>query len=85
MQLHDHLQQNASIIKRLHDVLERTANNVKGLCKHFSMVQTQLEQVTKAQQDLLKDMSKRHNKHAYGVDTRGGASTQDPLYPEGHP
>src|SRR5215216_3708826 len=25
------------------------------------------------------------NKHSYGIRTRSGAATQDPLYPEGHP
>ncbi|KAK1643669.1 hypothetical protein QYE76_061474 [Lolium multiflorum] len=35
------------------------------------------------QNDLLKNSSKE--KHAYEVTTRGGVSTQDPLYPEGHP
>ena len=35
------------------------------------------------QNDLLKNNSKE--KHAYEVTTRGGVSTQDPLYPEGHP
>ncbi|KAK1693566.1 hypothetical protein QYE76_010263 [Lolium multiflorum] len=32
---------------------------------------------------FLRNNSKE--KHAYEVTTRGGASTQDPLYPEGHP
>jgi hypothetical protein len=35
------------------------------------------------QNDLLKNSSKE--KHAYEVTTRGGVSTHDPLYPEGHP
>ena len=61
----------------MHDVLKITANNVKGLCEHFSTLQTQFEQVTKAQQDFLREMSICQNKHAYGVDTRGGAATQD--------
>ena len=73
------------LLKSLSDVLVRISNDVKGLCKHFSMVHTQLEQVSKSQQDLFRDMLKQQNKHAYGVDTRGGRSTQDPLYPEGHP
>jgi hypothetical protein len=47
------------------------------------MVQTQTDQLTKVQNDLLKITSKE--KHAYEVTTRGGVSTQDPLYPEGHP
>ncbi|KAK1628519.1 hypothetical protein QYE76_002834 [Lolium multiflorum] len=37
----------------------------------------------KVQNDLLGNNSKE--KHAYEVTTRGGVSTQDPLYPEGHP
>ena len=49
------------------------------------MVQTQVGQVTKVQKDLLADISKQVDKHAYSVKTRGGASSQDPLYPEGHP
>ncbi|KAK1668025.1 hypothetical protein QYE76_056184 [Lolium multiflorum] len=30
-------------------------------------------------------IAEKHEKHAYEVTTRGGVSTQDPLYPEGHP
>ena len=37
------------------------------------------------QQDLLLNASKEKEKHVYEVTTRGGVSTQDPLYPEGHP
>ena len=51
----------------------------------FLWFNTQLEQVSRSQQDLFRDMLKQHNKHAYGVGTRGGKFTQDPLYPEGHP
>ena len=64
----------------MHDVLERTANDVKGLTKHFVIVQTQLEQITKVQKDLLAETFKKDDKHAFGIATRGGASTQDPLY-----
>ena len=85
MQISDQLKYNARVIEKLSDVLVRISNDVKGLCKHFSVVHTQLEQVSKSQQDLFRDMLKQHNKHAYGVDTRGGRSTQDPLYPEGYP
>ena len=41
-QLHD----NSLAIKSLLDVLSRTVNDVKGLVKHFLMVQTQLEQIS---------------------------------------
>ena len=47
MKVQNQLQENLYIIKNLHDVLERTANDVKGLTKHFAMVQTQLEQIAK--------------------------------------
>src|SRR3954469_22947632 len=53
------------------------------LCKHFQMVQTQLDQLAKVQKDMLVNAS--GNKHAYGIKTRSGAATQDPLYPEGRP
>ena len=53
--------------------------------KHFEMIQTQLEQLTKVQNDLFAEMSGQIKKQAFSVKTRGGAFTQDPLYPEGHP
>jgi hypothetical protein len=48
------------------------------------MVQTQIDHLTKVQKDLLVNAS-REKKHAYEISTRSGASTQDPLYHEGHP
>jgi hypothetical protein len=53
------------------------------LVKHFQMVQTQIDQLTKVQKDLVVNTSRE--KHACEISTRSGASTQDPLYPEGHP
>jgi hypothetical protein len=47
------------------------------------MVQTQIDQLTKVQKDLLVNASRE--KQACEICTRGGATTQDPLYPEGHP
>ena len=75
--------ENSRAIGELHGIVERTSNDVKMLVKHFHMVQTQIDQLTKVQNDLLGNNSKE--KHAYEVTTRGGVSTQDPLYPEGHP
>ena len=72
-------------IKSLLDVLGRTFNDVKCLVKHFHMVQTQLEQISNVQKDLLANNAKLDNLQAYGIKTRGGTHTQDPLYPEGHP
>ncbi|KAK1694041.1 hypothetical protein QYE76_010738 [Lolium multiflorum] len=78
-----HLEENSRAISNLHDIVERTSNDVKMLVKHFQMVQTQIDQLTKVQNDLLVNASKE--KHAYEIRTRGGATTHDPLYPKGHP
>ena len=73
------------MIARLSDLLFRISNDVRGVGKHASMVQTQLEQVAKSQRELLDEMN--HNMHDFAVRvaTRGGKETQEPLYPEGHP
>ena len=47
------LKQNSDIIARLSDLLFRITNDVRGVGKHASMVQTQLEQVAKSQRELL--------------------------------
>ena len=80
-QLHD----NSLAIKSFLDVLGRTVNDVKCLVKHFHMVQTQLEQISNVQKDLLPNNAKQDNLQAYGIKTQGGTHTQDPLYPEGQP
>lgn len=46
MQTSDQLKHNAIMIEHLSDMLFRIANGIKGLCKHASMVRTQLEQVS---------------------------------------
>ena len=48
------------------------------------MVATQVEQVLKAQNDLLDELNNK-NDFAVRVATRTGRMTQEPLYPEGHP
>ena len=49
------------------------------------MVTTQVEQVLKAQNDLLNEMNSKKNDYVVRVATRTGRMTQEPLYPEGHP
>src|ERR1041385_7437885 len=49
------------------------------------MVQTQLEQISNVQKDLLANNAKQDNLQAYGIKNWGGTHTQDPLYREGHP
>ena len=63
--------------------------NVKGelklISKHASMVTTQVEQVLKAQNDLLNELNSKDNDNVVRVMTRTGRMTEEPLYPEGHP
>ena len=73
------------MIARLSDLLFRISNDVRGVGKHASMVQTQLEQVAKSQRELLDEMNNNMHDFAVRVATRGGKMTQEPLYPEGHP
>jgi hypothetical protein len=79
------LKHNAITIEHLSDLMFRIANDVRGLCKHSSMVHTQLEQVSKSQNDLLNEMNNKMNDRAVRVVTRGGKMAQDTLYPRGHP
>jgi hypothetical protein len=79
----NHLLENSRAINKLQDIVERTSNDMKMFVKHFQMVQTQIDQLTTVQKDLLVNASRE--KHACEISTRSGASTQDPLYPEGHP
>ena len=58
---------------------------LKLISKHASMVSTQVEQVLKAQNDLLNELNSKNNDFVVRVATRGGKVTQEPLYPEGHP
>ena len=56
MQNQEQLNDNTLVIKNLYFFMEKTANDVKGLVKHFHIVQTQHEQITKVQKDLLAGM-----------------------------
>ena len=49
------------------------------------MVTTQVEQVLKAQNDLLNQLNNKKNDNPVRVMTRGGKMTHEPLYPKGHP
>src|SRR4051812_9097319 len=57
------LKYNSDMIACLSDLLFRISNDVSGVGKHASMVQTQLEQVAKSQRELLDEMN--HNMHDF--------------------
>ena len=79
------LKQNAYMIEHLGDYMSRVKGELKLISKHVSMVTTQVEQVLKAQNDLLNELNGKKNDNVVRVMTRGGKMTQEPLYPEGHP
>ena len=73
------------MIKRLGDYMADIRGELKLVSKHASMVTTQVEQVLKAQKEVLDEMNSKKNDYAVRVATRTGRMTQEPLYPEGHP
>ena len=79
------LKRNAYMIEHLSDYMSRVKGDLKIISKHASMVTTQVEQVLKAQDDLLNELNNKKNDNDVRVMTRGGKMTQEPLYPEGHP
>ena len=78
------LKHNAYMIEHLSDYMASVKGELKLISKHASMVTTQVEQVLKAQNDLLDELNNK-NEFAVRVATRTGRMTQEPLYPEGHP
>ena len=57
------LKHNSDMIARLSDLLFRISNDVRGVGKHVSMVQTHLEQVAKSQREMLDEMN--NSKHDF--------------------
>ena len=72
------------MVEHLSDYMSRVKGELKLISKHASMVTTQVEQVLKSQNDLLNELNSK-NDNVVRVMTRGGKTTQEPLYPEGHP
>ena len=79
------LKRSADMLEHLGDYMANVKGELKLISKHASMVTTQVEQVLKAQNDLLNELNSKNNDYAVRVATRTGRMTQEPLYPEGHP
>ena len=79
------LKRDAYMLDHLGDYMSRIFNDLKLISKHASMVTTQVEQVLKAQDDLVNELNNKNNDNVVRVMTRGGKMTQEPLYLEGHP
>ena len=57
------LKHNAYMIEHLSDYMSRVKGEVKLISKHASMVTTQVEQVLKAQNDLLNELTNKENEN----------------------
>ena len=68
------------MIEHLSDNMSRVKGDLKLISKHASMVTTQVEQVLKAQDDLLNELNNKKNDNVVRVMTRGGKMTKEPLY-----
>jgi hypothetical protein len=69
------LKYHSDMIAHLSDLLFRTTNDVGGVGKHASMVQTQFEQVAQSQKELLDELNRNSQDFAVRVATRGGTVT----------
>jgi hypothetical protein len=54
------------------------------IVKHYKMMNNQVEKMISLQNKLHEKLL-AEKRQVCGVNTRGGSSTQDPNYPEGHP
>ena len=66
---------NSDTLEYLGDYMSRVKGELKLISKHASMVTTQVEQVLKAQKELLHEMNNKKNDYAVRVATRTGRMT----------
>ena len=76
--------ENSHRINDLHKKMGSCVDSLKMTIKHCKMMNNQVEQMISLQNKLYEKLL-NEKKQIYGVNTRGGSSTQDPDYPEGHP
>jgi hypothetical protein len=77
------IMENSHKIKFLRENLNASVGEVRRIIKHCEMMNNQVEQMVSLQNQLYANLIEK--KQVCGVNTRGGASTQDPDYPEDHP
>ena len=68
----DNAKRNADLLGHLSDYMSRVKGELKLISKHASMVTTQVEQVLKAQNDLLNELNNKKNDNVVRVITIGG-------------
>ncbi|KAK1650984.1 hypothetical protein QYE76_068789 [Lolium multiflorum] len=72
-------------ISRNHDDWTTPEPTPTPILKKRGLIELNDEDMREAKKSLKEKGNNSKEKHAYEVTTRGGVSTQDPLYPEGHP
>ncbi|KAK1660336.1 hypothetical protein QYE76_048495 [Lolium multiflorum] len=72
-------------IGRNHDDWTTPEPTPTPIVKKRGLIKLNDEDMREAKKSLKEKGNNAKEKHAYEVTTRGGVSTQDPLYPEGHP
>ncbi|KAK1644998.1 hypothetical protein QYE76_062803 [Lolium multiflorum] len=72
-------------IGRNHDDWTTPEPTPTPIVKKRGLIKLNDEDMREAKKSLKEKGNNSKEKHAYEVTTRGGVSTQDPLYPEGHP
>ena len=60
------------MIEHFSDYMSKVKGELKLISKHASMVTTQVEQVLKAQNDLLNELNNKKNDNVVRAMTRGG-------------
>ena len=71
------LKYNSDTLEHLGDYMSRVKGELKLISKHAYMVTTQVEQVLKAQNDLLSELNSKKNDNAVRVATRTGRMTKN--------
>ena len=77
------IMENSHKIKFLRENLNASVGEFRRIIKHCEMMNNQVEQMVSLQNQLYGNLIEK--KQVCGVNTRGGASTQDPDYLENHP
>jgi hypothetical protein len=76
--------ENSHKINILHERVSSCVDSLKMTIKHCKMMNNQVEQMISLQNKLYEKLL-AEKRQVCGVNTRGGSSTQDPDYPDGHP
>jgi hypothetical protein len=78
------LEENSHRINYLRKILSSNVDSIKAITKNCVMMNNKVKQMVFLQNKLYEQLISKEE-HVCGVNTRGGSTTQDPDFPEGHP